>query len=517
MPPILPVGEWMPDQPEFNNPGATTILNVVPQTAQSYGPMPTPTPYSTAITARAQGVYGFVDASGDGHLYAGDANRLYELNTTSAPAFNDISETTGGPYSAPSDGFWSITSFGERIIATDFADPIQTFLVGTDTKFSELSADAPRAKFGAAILDFTMVGYTYDGTDGTQPRRLWWSAIDDPTTWPTPGTNAAIQVQSDYEDLEQSDLGQLTGLIGGFLSNANGAAFCERGIYRIAYTGSPTIFDFAVAQGAAGTQSPMSIVQRRLNTGSGYEGGAYYLGEDDFYWFDGANSSPIGSQKFAKTFFKDLNPSYLAQVIGAADPINKLIFWAYTSLEGQLSPLYDRLIVYNWDLQRGALCDLSPSPIEWLGRSTSMGYTLDQLDQFGTLDSLLFPLDSRAWTGGVPILSCFDSAHRLNYTTGPALAPTVETGEKQLFPGTRALVRAGRPLVDGGVPSLALGTRDRTVDSVVYGVAVPMNVIGDCPLRGTGRYARFRISLPAASTFTHIQGVDIDAVKEGRR
>ena len=124
--------------------------------------------------------------------------------------------------------------------------------------------------------------------------------------WPTPGTNAAIQVQSDYQDLEQSDLGQITGLIGGHLSSADGAAFMERGIYRINYVGSSGgIFSFQVAEGAAGTQSPLSIV---LHRAMGNTAVAFYLGSDGWYAFDGMSAVAIGVNKIDRTFFERTRP-----------------------------------------------------------------------------------------------------------------------------------------------------------------------------------------------------------------
>jgi hypothetical protein len=509
--PLVPFGEWLPDQPDFNNPGAATITNVVPRTKGSYGPMSSPVAYSGALTGRCQGTYSARDPAGNVYVFAGDASRLYLLQA-GATSFADVSKSAGGPYAvgAPPVGFWSSTSFGARVVFTDGADPIQTFLIGTDSAFSDLAAAAPTARYCAVIRDFLMVGNTVDDTDGEQPQRLWWPAIGDPTNWPTPGTNTAIEVQSDYQDLEQTDLGAITGLVGGLLTSADGAAFCERGIYRIAYAGSPDIFDFAVAEGASGTLSPLSIVERRIQTGGGTAVAvAYYLGEDDFYAFDGASSAPLGAQKIAKTFFQDLDPSYLGYVGGVADPINKLVFFPYMAAAS--AGLYNRAVVYNWDLGRWGLIDLTAIPAEWFDRSFTIGYTLDGLDDLGlSLDALPFSLDSRVWTSGNPILSVFDGTHKLNYTTGPSLAPTVETSEQQFFPGRRTRVdRAIRPIVDGTPASVSVGHREQLAAGVTYEAAVPVNILGECPQRVTGRYVRFRLTLPAATTFSHLQGIEI--------
>jgi hypothetical protein len=514
--PVLPFGEWLPDQPDFANPGASVITNVIPRTKQSYGPMPVAAPYSNALTAFCQGAYALSDATGtQAYVFAGDANRLY-LMTMNA-TFADVSKAAGGPYTVPppisvGGGFWWMTSYGERVIATNSFDPIQSFLVGTDSAFSDLSTAAPQAKFAAVIRDFLMLGRTTDGS-GDHPRRLRWSAIGDPTSFPDVGSNDAIEVQSDEQDLEQSDLGVMTGLIGGHLSAADGAAWMERGIYRIMYVGSPAIFDFVVAEGSPGTQAPMSIVQRRLSTQAGTSGVAFFLGEEDFYAFDGMSSVPIGAQKIARTFFNDASPTYLPQVVGTADPVNPLIFWAYNS--GSSAGLYDRLLVYNWQLQRWSLVDLSATPIEWITRTITTSITLDALDaRTDVLDNLTPGLDSRVWAGGAPILSLFDQSHQLNYLSNTNMAPIVETSETQHFPGRRARIISARPLVDGAGGSVAVGHREQLTQPVTYEAAIPNNIIGECPQRVTGRYTRYRFTLPAATAFNHLQGIDLSAQPE---
>lgn len=506
---MMPFPEWAPDQPDFNNPGAKTIKNCIPLTAQSYGPMPTPAVYSSnGLTARCQGSYSIYDPSNSVHIFAGDQTKLYRM-TTGSIAFADVSRTVGGAYACPTvadGGFWSMTSFGSRVIATNLTDVVQQFLVGTDTNFTDLAA-APKAKFAATILDFLFLGFLTG-----LPYRVRWSAIGDPGSYPAIGTAAALQVQSDQQDLQQTDLGRITGIVGG-LSSAHGAVFMERGIYRVLYVGSPAIFSFPVAQGALGTRAPMSIVQRRTASGAAV---VYYLGEDGFYAFDGANSLPISDQKWSRAFFAELDQGYLSYVQGVADPQTGLIFWAFM---GQASGgLFNRIIVYNPTINRAALCDLTATPFEWLTRSIyGTGYTLEGLDAFSTsIDTLPASLDSPLWMGGALFGGIFDTSHKLNVLTGPAMAPVLETGEKQLFPGRRGLVLNARGLVDGGSYSIAVGYRDNLTDTVSWDADVPVNVLGECPQRVTGRYQRFRFKSAASQTFSHLQGIDFDARPEAR-
>lgn len=516
---LVPFGEYLPDQPAFGNPGTVTALNVVPRSQQAYGPMPSPVPNSSALPAQVCGSYGYRDAADHVYNFCATQQRIY-LQQTGGSAFTDVSGT-GAPYNtdAPPDGYWQMTSFGKRIIATNYNDPVKTYLAGTDTAFSTLSTTAPRAKFCCVIRDFLMLGNTFDSADGAVPYRLHWPAIGDPTNWPPPGSNVAIELQSDYQDLVQTDMGAITQVVGGHLSAADGAALCERGIYRIQYAGSPAIFDFAVAEGAAGTDSPLSVVMRRLANSSGVVTSVvYYLGNEGFYAFDGSSSSAIGAQKIDRTFFNDLDVNYLRNVQGTWDPGRKLILWFYHGRQN--NGLFNRCLVYNWELSRWSLIDLTSIPVEWIEANTYSigGYNLDQLDALGNLEQLQFSFDSLAWTSGNALLGWFDGNHVQNYANGPSMAATIATTEAQLFPDRRARITGVRPLHDASVPAnVAVGTREMGRQAVVYQGAVPENVLGNCPQRCTGRYVRFQLTLPAGANFNSLQGVDVVARPEGIR
>ena len=517
---ILPFGEWLPDGPAFGNPGTVVALNVIPRTQRSYGPMPGPVPHGDPLPDRVCGSYGYRNAAGTVFNFAATPQRIYMQQTGDTNFATDVSGP-GAPYNTepPPDGFWSMTSFGRRLIATNYDDPIQSMLLGTDTALSDLSANAPRARYCAVIRDFLMVGNIVDVNDGPVMHRLAWPAIGDPTNWPVWGSDTAIELQSDYQDLVQTDLGAITQVVGGHLSAADGAAFCERGIYRIGYSGSPKIFDFAVAEGAAGTDASLSVVTRRLMDSSGVAHAVcYYLGSDGFYAFDGSSSAGIGSQKFDQAFFRDLDVAFLRNVMGTYDPQRKLVFWFYHGMQN--NGLFNRAIVFNWELGRGTLIDLTPIPVEWvepISYSTG-GYNLDEMDPLGNLEQLKYSLDSRVYTEGNALLGWFDASHTQNFTTGDSLPATIETTEAQLFPDHRARIISTRPLHDAAMPaSIAVGAREMVRQAVVYQGAVPENILGACPQRTTGRYTRFRLTLPAAANFNALQGIDVQARPEGIR
>jgi hypothetical protein len=196
--PMVPLGEYLPDQPAFQNPGSGNMLNVVPKTKGSYGPAPAMSPVTGALDARCQGASYTRDAAANVWGFAGDAEKLYK-NVAGSTDWVDISK--GGGYTTPNDGGWALTQFGERVIATNYNDAIQSYEMGVDAAFDDLSVDAPKARHIARVRDFVMVANTVDGIDGAVPQRVWWPAIGNPTSWPTPGSDTAAQVQSGFVDL----------------------------------------------------------------------------------------------------------------------------------------------------------------------------------------------------------------------------------------------------------------------------------------------------------------------------
>ena len=578
---LVPFGEFLPDQPEFNNPGSNEILNAVPLTDQSYGPALQLSSVTGALNARAQGAMFTRDASANVNGFAGDATRLYRYaagstawtDITSRNAGKSISAITkanpgqvtaaahgfsngdiiyisgvvgmtqvnglyftitvvdannftigvntsaysayvsGGTaqhvnvYSVATDERWNFVQFGERIIAASIANNLQSYVMNSSSAFADLSGTAPKARYIARVRDqFVMVANTVDGTYGSVPQRVWWPAIGDPTTWPTPGTSTAAQVQSDYRDL-LGDGGANQGIVGG-LAGADIAVVQERAIWRGMYIGPPVIFSFTVVESARGTPAPGSIV----SVGPVM----FYLADDGFYSFDGMQSTPIGHQKVDKFFWSDVDQNYLYRITAAVDPLNKLIYWAYPGPQNS-GGTPNRVMIYNYGLNRWSHCDQYSVEL-MVSRSLSTGYTLDQLDPFGTLETLPFSLDSRVWTGGKLQLAAFDTSHKMGFFSGSTLGATLETSEGNMNDKGQAHVVRVWPMVDTSAATITVGRRNRIADAVTWGTPTAMtSSTGSCSLRSTATFHRARVSIPAGTVWTHAQGVQLDWRPSGNR
>ena len=256
-----------------------------------------------------------------------------------------------------------------------------------------------------------MLGNIYD-SDGTTPNRIHWSGINDPTSWLTPGSAAAAAVQSDRQDLPSGgEVMGITGAIGGM----DGVVFCRKAIYRLSYVGPPTIFNITEVERDRGPMARNSIV----NVGPF----GFYLGEEGFWSFTGAGSTAIGDQKVDRFFLDDLDQNFIDRVYGAADPVSKMVYWAYPGANN-ISGRPNKLIIYNWAIDRWSTAEVEQ---EYMFRNLSIGYTLELLDDFGNMDSIETPLDDPSWIGGLTSLNGFDSDYKLARFTGTNLAATLET------------------------------------------------------------------------------------------
>lgn len=577
---VMEIQEWAPDMPEYDTPSSNVLINAIPRTPKSYGPFSSLSTFGGALNGTCLGAIAAEDSGGNNYVFAGTTTDLFEYIAGSTTPGN-VSKSAAA-YLVSQGERWRFVQFGQRMIATDFNDPMQSFIIGTSTKFSDLAnggitaltlvggsgytngtyalsvtgggagsgfagtvtvaggvltstnitnngklypqtatisvpagagagtlgtitptiaSIAPQCRFAAIISGFLVTANTSDSTFGPQTQRVWWSGLNDPTNWPTPGTNLAAQFQSSYNDLF-GDGGWNMGVVGQ-LGNADGAVFQERAVWRVMYSGPPATFAFTPAEGVRGTPAPNSLVH--------FGNYVYYLGQDGFYRFDGSTSIPIGANKVDKTFYQLVDQNNLHRVDGCVDPINKIVYWAYpsTSASGG-NP--DSILAYNWNLDRWGFISAT---CETLFYSLSFGYTLDGLTIFGTLDSLQYPFDSRVWTGGSLLLSAFNTSHQLSYFNGPALQATFELGEIQPFQGSLSFVQNTRPLIDGGVPTVALAARNILTQPITYGTPVAVNSFGTCPQTINGRYVSAEVIVPAGNTWSHFQGVEIEAIQNG--
>lgn len=477
-------GEYSPDLPPMDNEGVTVALNVMPA-GKSYKSFPSQAIYSDALGNVCLGATSGRDSTGITYNFAGDATKLYSL---SSAAWSDVSKVGG--YSNGTEDRWNFTQWGSQILGTNYADDIQEFTMGTSSLFADLSGTAPKARYISVVRNNVVVANTDDSVDGAVPYRVRWSGVGDATAW-TP----SVTTQSDFQDLD-GDGGWCQQIVGG----EYGVIFQERSIWRMTYVGSPIIYQFDEVERGRGTPAPGSVTK----IGSAIP----YLGIDGFYIHDGQQSIPIGTNKIDKTFYTDLDQSYMGRICSTVDPINQIIFWAAPGQQN-VGGNPNRIYAYNYSPNAAKRWAYAEQDVEYIYRSLAEGYTLDGLDAIsGSIDALLFSLDSRVWTGSTALFSGFNSDHKQANFTGTALDATIETQEVELTPNMRTNIQEIRPFIEGfDTVTIQIGGRNSLDESVTWGSAISANSAGNFPCRSNYRYHRMRVNMSGG--FSHAQGLSI--------
>jgi hypothetical protein len=485
---MIPFAEFAPDQPRLDGGASGHVLNVVPATSQSYGPLPALAPIGNALATPCQGAASFRGPDGTILNVAGDAQKLYRWD---GAYWNDISRS-GSPYGTAADQGWSFAQFGKFAVATNGVDRPQIFDITLGGQFSDLAAAPFGARFVSTVRDFVMLGQKADDQSAVQ-----WSALNDVTSW-TIGLD-----QSDEQHFP--DGGRVTGVVGGQYA----IVFQETAIRRGTYVGPDLIFQFDPISTERGCAVPGSI--------AGYQQLVFFLAADGFFLLAGGESErPIGNQKVDEWFWANVNQDYLYRISAAIDPTRKLYIVAFPSTaSGDGRP--DTQLLYNWTIDRWSRAEIELAVL--CRMMSKLGYTMDSLDSdYPDLDAMPLSLDSALLTGSpLAQLAAFGVDKRMAFFEGPNLAAQIDTVEAEVTPGARSFVRSIRPAVDGGAVSVELGTRERANDAVVWSAAAPQNAAGECPQRSTARYHRARVSIAADGQWTHAQGIDIDATAEGER
>ena len=161
-------------------------------------------------------------------------------------------------------------------------------------------------------------------------------------------------------------------------------------------------------------------------------------------------------------------------------------------------------IGYDWHLNEWFRLSVSTS---FLARLETPGYTLDEMDTFGDLDTISIPLDDRFWEGGLPFFSALDENYKTASFSGDPMAATLESAPVN-SPVT-GLIGWGTPIDDCVDGTLQLGVADDPSTALTWKTGAARGSRGGrVPLRGRGLNIAFRRNIPAGSTWTYANGVD---------
>ncbi len=494
-PQVVPFGEWLPDLPEYQNPGALIALNVVPQ-LQSYRSLNDLQSFTNALTDACLGAFWAQDDNNVVFNFAGDKDRLYQLQAGTTWA--DVS----GPSFPYNVSNWEFTKFGNRVIAAGLETDLQFWDFGVSSAFADLPGNPPRGKRIATVRDFVMIGDTDvnggGGGSNVGPNFVQWSAYNNSELW-TP----SLATQSDFQELFGRG-GRVQRIVPGEFA----IIFLEQSIFRADYVGPPVIFQFDEVERKKGTPAPNSVV---------WSGGlTWYYGWDGFYVFDGQRSQEISANRVSNWFAQNAATDALDSMRGAIDRRNRLVIWAFrTSTSATFN---NRLIIYNWAADKWSYAEVDTQLID---EYVSPGFSLDDLDTPlpGGIDIDSIPVDSDQFAGGDLNLQAFDTSNRSATFDGMPLNASLDTKEISGPDNSRMFTNSVRPLVEasgGSTITIQTASRNRLQDNPAFSTPRPLNNInGEATARLNSRYQRFRVNIEGG--FRHGNGVRIQSRLNGGR
>jgi hypothetical protein len=567
--PLLAFGEYRPDVSDYEGQATRNIQNVVPR-GDGYGPFPSFSAYTSTLPAACRGAFYALKSNGTVVTFAGTADRLYLLSNTdfswtpvsnvavvtissASPgvitlaahgfAANDpvvlsnsggalpvaftagtvyyvktvltantftLSATAGGTaintastgtgthsitwlYSSlTSTAQWQFAQTGNLVFATHANVVLQVYDLSSATAFSASLGSPPQAAYISVVGRFLVLSGLL-----SQPYRIQWSGLNSfnaAASW-TSGVNS-----SDFQDF--ADGGIVRGVAGG----EAGIVFQDQAIRRMSYIpGSAIIFQIERLTQDKGLYAPYSIIRAGENI-------FFYAGQGFHMIAPGGMPQPIGREKVDRTFLADLDRGNLQLFMGVADPRTTRVYWAYKSVSGATG-VYDKLLGYDFSLGQFFILQITG---EFLLSISQSGLTLENLDAISSsIDAMTLTFDAYA-TAVQPELGQFSSSHVLGFFRGTNLEATIETAEQ----GTdedELFIRGFRPVTDAATLYGSVSSRNSPSATATTGTEVLVNSrTGRCDVRKATRYSRFKVRVPAGTTWTFIAGVVPDVEVDGQ-
>lgn len=479
---IIPFPPFEPDRASYNSASTATVLNALP-IADGWGPMPALVPTANALASAPKGSITARLSSGVQATIAGTTTALYLVNNNGT--LTNVSGV-GSPYAVPDGDEWSFDVFGSHIIATNLTNGAQYYDIGVSATFAPLPGSPPKARFVKVIGDFVAL-YQHD----TDKSAIQWSGINNSEQW-TPGEELSdINSFPDGEELMAVSV------------NGSGATLAFRAGFRT-MTFDPSsgyVFTFSPFAKGKGCAAPLSLVDIG-------RGDFVYYSDTGFY--RGVSATPIGAERVDRWIQMVTNDTTRPRIKGVYDPFRKVVMWRYEDASGN-----GYILGYSWQLDRWFQSD---TVVTGLGVYATSAKTLEDLDAISSsIDLLPFSLDSSAYQGGPPSFAGFDSSFRLGFFTGLPQQATIETGQTQLVPGSRAFVSDVRPISDAATISLDCAVLDFHNDSATWQGPQSVNArSGTAGFRADGLLHAFRAIIPAGTIWKTLTAVDASGTPTGR-
>lgn len=513
--PQIQLGEWLPDRALIASPGLSSVINVSPSAdgwSQIRSPVSVPL---SALLAKCRGIVPGRTQAGVGFLLAGTETDLYESVSADFVELTRISSD----YSLDPADYWEFASYGEARYATNGADEIQ-YSSGTGVKFVDIAglggtaAGCSLAKSMAIVEEFLVLGNIVGQGDnasalGTSEAGLHWCAQGNPLSWPKVATQAAIDAQSDFQILH-GDGGPITQIVA---ASEYSVVFRKRQTWRMDYVGAPNFFVLRKRDHSRGATVPGTAIAVGNHV--------YFLSEEGFLVFDGAQTTPIGYEKvdnFVKGLINWENAEANCSV--AHWPEMRSVVWSLPFIFFGLN----FIVAYNYELQRWWFVAQSNERVFMLPPSANQ-YSMDlpPYDDY-IMDNVTPPNlgDVNMDTLGLGVsynreFAMVDNTHAIKtFADATRMGGSIVTGDYEMPDGRRALIRGTRPAYQGtGTVSVAVGGRFSAGAPQSYGAIKAVNGNGVAPARSGGRYQKASFILTGA--IEKLSGFDYVLGRMGKR
>lgn len=348
---------YAPDLSSWKASTSQLIYNVIPR-ADGYGPFFDLLAFTQTLPSACRGYFYGRKSDGSVLIFAGTSTNLYLLNNTTF-AWTLVS-LSGGPYSALStNSNWQFVQFGSLIFATHQNVVLQVYDMSSSSAFANETGSPPQAAYIAIVGQFLVLSGLL-----SNEFRLQWSGIGDPTNW-VAGLN-----QSDFQDFPDG------GIVRGVAGGEYGTVMQDTTIRSMVYQpGSPVIFQITKVADDLGLFAPYGIVRA---------GDSIYIPSTKGFQViaPGALPSPIGKEIVDRTFFANIDQSNLQLCIGFADPSSTRVGWAFKSINGGTTGLFDTMLIYDPEIgQNGEWTQITSILGEYIASLSKPGITLEGLDQ----------------------------------------------------------------------------------------------------------------------------------------
>ena len=338
---------------------------------------------------------------------------------------------------------------------------------------SNATSAQPRLSCSGRVGQFIVGGL--GGTTTNYPFTIQWSAIGDPSDWPTPGTTDARTKQAGQQ-VFSPEYGRITAISGG---DFFGYVFQERAITKMTYVGGDVVFNFDTFEEGRGCCDYGRMAQADDLVFFQSYFGHHMLQHDQI--------ADIGLGRVDKTYrpkiVSNLQEVYLNHTYSVAVNTNQsMVFFS------------DNALAYNYKTdQWSRISGLAGNAFYDRPRNDRMIGVVRQDAAVGP-----FTFDMQEQVTGLS-----------------AATVTMITGEAAISPGGRAVVDAVRPISDGAsLASVRIGVRDLYSDSVTWATGSSLNSrTGKSHFRGgantpEGRYHRAEFVFTGG--FTTLSGAEFD-------